>query len=85
MRRLVMLFASASLIACLLNLGRYQEAKHEAREGIAYGSRPARVRLFQRFFQLADSAFKVGANPATVAISMSPGDTLPLGSNIGAR
>jgi tetratricopeptide (TPR) repeat protein len=77
--------ARASLIACLLNLGRYQEAKHEAREGISYGSRPPRVRLFQRFYQIADSALKVNAKPGTVAIHMSAADTIPAGSAVGAR
>ncbi|MEO8452770.1 MAG: tetratricopeptide repeat protein [Gemmatimonadota bacterium] len=77
--------ARGALIACLLNLGRYEEAKHEAREGISYGSRPARVRLFQRFYQIADSAIKVDAKPGTVAIHMSAADTIPARSPVGAR
>lgn len=69
--------ARTSLIACLLHLARYQEAKSELREGLAYASRPARVKYFQSLLRVTDSAITVKAAPGTVKLSVEARDTLP--------
>lgn len=69
--------ARTSVIACFLNMGRYADAVAEAREGMAYATRPPRLKLFQRLLVLSDSAAKAKAPPATVRISIARGDTLP--------
>jgi Tfp pilus assembly protein PilF len=69
--------ARTSLIACLMHLGRYADARAEAREAIAYASGPARVRVFQMMLRVADSAQAVHAPPASVRLTIKPADTLP--------
>lgn len=69
--------ARTSMIACLFYLGKYSEARAESREGVAYASRPARVRVFQRLLRVSDSAAVAGAPAGTVRISMTPQDTMP--------
>lgn len=69
--------ARTSLIACLFSMGKYGEARSEAREGIAYASRPARARVFQTLLRVSDSAAAVGAAPGTVRISLTPQDSMP--------
>jgi protein O-mannosyl-transferase len=69
--------ARTSLIACLLHLGHYAQARDEAREGMSYASRPARLKLFQRLFVISDSARIAQADPGTVRIQVAPSDTIP--------
>jgi tetratricopeptide (TPR) repeat protein len=69
--------ARTSLIACLLDLGLYADARAEAREGMSYASRPARLKAFQRFFVVADSAQRAGAPRGTVRLRITAADTLP--------
>ena len=69
--------ARTSLIACFLFLGRYADAKAEAREGVSYATRPAMVKLFQRLMRLSDSAIQAKAPAETVRIRILPSDTLP--------
>ena len=66
-----------SMIACLFYLGKYAEARAESREGIAYATGPARVRMFQKLLQISDSAAAAGAAAGTVRISIAPRDTMP--------
>jgi hypothetical protein len=70
--------ARAGLIACLVHLGRYEEAQHQARDGVSYATSPSRITMFQRFGRTADSAAAAGAKPGTVAIRLAPSDTLSL-------
>jgi tetratricopeptide (TPR) repeat protein len=69
--------ARAGAIACLLHLGRYADARAEAREGMSYASRPARLKVFQKFLAVADSAQRRKAPPATVRFTITAADTLP--------
>lgn len=69
--------ARTSVIACFLNMGRYADAAAEAREGMTYATRPARLKLFQRLFVIADSAKTAKAPAGTVRITVAPQDTLP--------
>jgi Flp pilus assembly protein TadD len=69
--------ARTSLIACLLHLGRYDDARAEAREGMSYASRPARFKVFSRLMHVADSAGRAGAAPGTVRLTITAQDTLP--------
>jgi hypothetical protein len=71
----------AGLIACLMHIGAYQEAKFHARMGASYEwSRP----FFQRALGVADSALRVAAPPGTVEIKVLPGDTVSAFAQIGA-
>lgn len=69
--------ARTSMIACLFYLGKYAEARSESREGMAYASRPARVRVFQKLLRVSDSAAAAGAAPGTVRVSLTARDTMP--------
>jgi hypothetical protein len=69
--------ARTSLIACLLHLGRYPDSRAEAREGVAYATRPATTRVFQRLVQVSDSAIQAKAAPGTVKLTLTPRDTMP--------
>lgn len=69
--------ARTSLIACLLHLGRYADARAEAREGMSYATRQARLRVFQKLFRVADSAQTARAAPGTVRLTITAHDTLP--------
>jgi len=69
--------ARTSMIACLLHLGRYAQARDEAREGMSYATRPARLKLFQRLFVISDSARIAKAPEGTVRISIAASDTIP--------
>lgn len=69
--------ARTSLIACLLNLGRYGDARAEAREGMAYATRPARLRVFQKLVRVSDSAQRVNAPAGSVRLIITAQDTLP--------
>lgn len=69
--------ARYGLIACLLDVGRYDEASREAREGASFGSHPKTVKFYRRLVALADSARQVGAPPKTVRIKVTAADTLP--------
>ncbi len=69
--------ARTSLIACLLHLGRYADARAEAREGMSYATRPARLKVFQKLFLVADSAQTARAEPGTVRLTITAQDTLP--------
>jgi tetratricopeptide (TPR) repeat protein len=69
--------ARSSLIACLLYLGRYPDARAEAREGMSNASRPGRRKLFQKFFVIADSAAATSAAPGTVTLTIMAQDTIP--------
>lgn len=69
--------ARTSLIACFLYLGRYADARAESREGVSYASRPPRVKLFQRLFEVSDSALTAHSAPGTVRLNVSDRDTMP--------
>jgi hypothetical protein len=69
--------ARTGLIACLLHLGRYADARAEAREGMGNATRPGRLKLFQVFFRVADSAATARAAPGTVTLSIAARDTMP--------
>ncbi len=62
----------ASLIACLLRLGRYREARAESRLAISYGWK---VETWQLLRNLADSALRVSAPPGSLNIRMA-GDSV---------
>lgn len=68
--------ARLGLIACLLDVGRYDEAAAEARHGVSYGNRPSAINMYHRLLALADSAKQVGAEPKTVRITVTATDTL---------
>ena len=61
----------ASLVACLINLGRYQEALQETAVGLASGEEPVTWRWLR---QAADSALKAGAPAGSVHLT-APSDT----------
>ncbi len=61
----------ASLVACLLNLGKYQEALRETAIGLASGEEAKTWRWLQ---QAADSALKAGTPPGSVHLT-PPSDT----------
>lgn len=56
----------ASLVACLINLGKYDEALKETSIGLASGEEAGTWRWLQ---QAADSALKAGAPPGSVHLS----------------
>jgi tetratricopeptide (TPR) repeat protein len=58
----------ASLIACLLRLGRYREARAESRLAISYGWK---TETWQLLRNLADSALRVNAPPGSLNIRMA--------------
>ena len=62
--------AIASLTACLLDLGYYQQAKLYARLGISYDWEKE---AFQMALVAADSALRVGAPPGTVRVAVPTG------------
>ncbi len=69
--------ARTSMIACLFYLARFPEARSESREGMAYATRPATVRVFQKLLRMSDSAAAAKAPPKTVRIIIAPQDTMP--------
>jgi tetratricopeptide (TPR) repeat protein len=69
--------ARTSLIACFLHMGRYGDAKAEAREGITYASRDARLKVFTKLLRVADSAMAAKAPPGTVRLTITARDTMP--------
>ena len=69
--------ARTSVIACFLHMGKYGDALAEAREGMTYATRPARLKLFQRLLVIADSAAKGKAPGGSVKITIAAADTLP--------
>lgn len=69
----------ASLIACLLRLGRYREARAESRLGISYGWK---VETWQLLRDMADSALRVNAPPGSLNIRMA-GDSVSSYLSIG--
>lgn len=74
--------ARAGLIACLLHLGAYREAKFQARMGASYEwSRP----FFMRALGVADSALTASAPRGTVKVSVLPDDTASTFVEIGDR
>jgi hypothetical protein len=72
--------ARASLVACLLHLGRYREALVESRIGRSYGEAEDAWRTLRN---LADSALAAGAPAGSVKVSMAS-DSLDAFANIGA-
>ncbi len=60
----------ASLIACLLYLGRYQEARDEAREGAAYSLSASQARAFRHFLRIADSVVVAKPPAGTVRLTV---------------
>lgn len=58
----------ASLIGCLLNLGRYRQARAEARLAISFGWKTDTWRLLR---ELADSALRVNAPPGSLNFRMA--------------
>lgn len=67
----------ASLVACLLHVGAYKEARDLARIGVSYG---LQVESWARIRETADSALRVGAPPGSVKIAL-PNDSM--GQNMG--
>jgi hypothetical protein len=61
----------ASLVACLINLGKYREALQETAIGLASGEEPGTWRWLRA---AADSALKAGAPPGSVHLT-PPSDT----------
>jgi hypothetical protein len=68
----------ASFVACLLHLGKYQEAKSVALLGATYGYQ---VDTWRRIRRTADSALRVGALPGSVKFDIPATDTV--GTNMG--
>lgn len=62
----------ASLVACLIDLGKYQEALDEIATGLTYAERPA---TWIQLRHTADSALKAGAPPGSVRLIV-PADSL---------
>jgi tetratricopeptide (TPR) repeat protein len=73
--------AHAALLACLLDLGRYREARHHARLGIALGWQRS---AFQQALVTADSAERVAAPPGTVRVKV-PSDSISVYLRVGER
>jgi hypothetical protein len=73
--------AHAALLACLLDLGRYREARHHARIGIALGWQRA---AFRQALATADSAERVAAAPGTVRVKV-PSDSISVYLRVGER
>jgi hypothetical protein len=71
-----------ALVACLLDLGRYREAKFHARMGASFGWSQS---VFQWSLAKADSAERVGAPPGTIRVLMNPGDTVSTYLKIGSK
>jgi hypothetical protein len=74
--------ARAALTACLIDLGRYREAQHHARMGIAMGWQRS---VFRQALATADSAQRVSAAPGTVRIRVVPPDSAGVYMRIGER
>ena len=74
--------ARAALAACLIDLGRYREAKHHARLGIAMGWQRS---AFQQALRTADSAERASAPPGTVRINVTSADSVKVYMRIGKR
>ncbi|HEU5218328.1 MAG TPA: hypothetical protein VFU23_06705 [Gemmatimonadales bacterium] len=70
----------ASLVACLIDLGKYQEALQEAAIGLASGDEPATWRWLQ---QAADSALKAGAPAGSVHLTPPSDSTASLKTGTG--
>lgn len=62
----------ASLIACLMRLGHYREARAESRLAISYGWK---VETWQLLRNMADSALRVNAPPGSINVRMA-GDSV---------
>ena len=56
-----------SLIACLIELGRYPEAQQEISKGVPYGEH---TRTWLRLREAADSALRAGAPPGAVRVTL---------------
>ena len=69
----------ASLVACLLHLGNYREARSVAHLGLSYG---LQTESWARIRATADSALRVGAPPGSVTISM-PSDSVARHMGVG--
>lgn len=69
----------ASLIACLLRLGRYREARAESRIAISYGWK---IETWQLLRDMADSALRVNAPPGSMSIRIA-GDSVSSYLSIG--
>ncbi len=72
--------ARASLVACLMNLGRYREALVAARVGISYDWQRE---TWQWLRDKADSAWRVGAPPGSINIQV--GDSVAAYMRIGTK
>ena len=72
--------ARASLVACLMQLGLYQEAKATARVGISYDWQRE---TWQWLRDKADSAWRVGAPPGSINIQV--GDSVASYMRIGTK
>lgn len=71
----------ASFVACLLHLGKYQEARTVALLGGTYG---LQVESWRRIRRTADSALKVGAPPGSVTIALPASDSVGTHMGIGS-
>jgi hypothetical protein len=70
----------ASFVACLLHLGKYQEAKSVALLGGTYDHQ---VETWRRIRHTADSALRVGAPPGSVTITLPATDSVGTHMGIG--
>ncbi len=70
----------ASLIACLLHIGAYREARSLAHIGVSYG---LQTESWARIRATADSALRVGAPPGSVAIDL-PSDSVSRHMGVGS-
>jgi hypothetical protein len=70
-----------ALVACLLDLGRYREAKFHSRMGASFDwSLP----VFQWTLAIADSAERVNAPPGSVRVLVQPGDSVSTYVKVGS-
>jgi hypothetical protein len=70
----------ASFVACLLHLGKYQEARSVALLG---GTYEYQVETWRRIRRTADSALRVGAPPGSVKFDLPASDSVGTHMGIG--
>ena len=71
-----------ALIACLLDLGSYREAKFHARMGASF---EWFLPVFQWTLAKADSAERAGAPPGSVRVLVNPGDSVSTYLKVGSK
>ncbi len=71
-----------AMVACLLDLGRYRDAKFHSRMGVSFDWSKS---LFHWMLWKADSAERHALPPGTVRVLINPGDTVATYLNVGTR